>query len=84
MLRAVRRHDYAAATALGARLQALADVIFAPPVTDYRARTKMALAVLDVLDGVAVRPPLLPIGVEEHETIRKALQAADLLAAVEA
>lgn len=80
MLAAVRRHDYAAAEALGARLQPLADVIFAPPVTDYRARTKVALALLGVIDEVAVRPPLLAIGKEEHGVIAQALQAAGLRA----
>jgi 4-hydroxy-tetrahydrodipicolinate synthase len=84
MLAAVRRHDLAAVMALGARLQPLADVIFAPPVTDYRARTKVALMMLGVLEEVAVRPPLLPIGAEAHAVIRGALQAAGLLAPVTA
>ena len=79
MLAAVRRGDITEARELGARLQPLADIIFAPPVTDYRARTKEALKMLGVLDNTTVRPPLLPISEAEHETIRHALQNAGLL-----
>ncbi len=81
MLAAVQRHDYPAAMALGARLQPLADVIFAPPVTDYRARTKVALRMLGVIEEIVVRPPLLQVAEAEHAVIRAALIAAGLLAA---
>jgi len=79
MLDAVYRGDIASARELGSRLQPLADIIFAPPVTDYRARTKEALKMLGVLENTTVRPPLLPISESEHETIRRALQDAGLL-----
>lgn len=79
MLEAVRRGDIAQARELGHRLQPLADVIFAPPVTDYRARTKEALKMLGILENTTVRPPLLAIPQAEHETIRRALQCAGLL-----
>jgi 4-hydroxy-tetrahydrodipicolinate synthase len=79
MLAAIQRGDIAEGRELGARLQPLADVIFAPPVTDYRARTKEALKMLGVLENTTVRPPLLPIPEAEHETIRSALQNARLL-----
>ena len=79
MLDAVQRGDIAEARELGQRLQPLADVIFAPPVTDYRARTKEALKMLGILENTTVRPPLLPISESEHETIRRALQNAGLL-----
>jgi 4-hydroxy-tetrahydrodipicolinate synthase len=79
MLDAVRRGDIAQARELGACLQPLSDVIFAPPVTDYRARTKEALKVLGILDNTTVRPPLLPVSENEREVIRRALQAAGLL-----
>lgn len=79
MLDAVRRGDIDQARELGARLQPLADAIFAPPVTDYRARTKEALKMLGILETTTVRPPLLPILEAEHETIRRALQQAGLL-----
>jgi 4-hydroxy-tetrahydrodipicolinate synthase len=79
MLAAFRDDRIAEARELGARLQSLADVIFAPPVTDYRARTKEALKMLGVLQNTTVRPPLLPISEVECETIRQALVAAGLL-----
>jgi 4-hydroxy-tetrahydrodipicolinate synthase len=79
MLEAVQRGNFAEAQELGTRLQPLADVIFAPPVTDYRARTKEALKMLRVLENTTVRLPLLPISEAECETIRQALQNAGLL-----
>ena len=79
MLQAVQRGNIAEARELGYRLQPLSDVIFAPPVTDYRARTKEALKMLGVLDNTTVRPPLLPISDADREIIRRALQAAGLL-----
>jgi 4-hydroxy-tetrahydrodipicolinate synthase len=79
MLHAVQRGDIAEARELGCRLQPLADVIFAPPVTDYRARTKEALKMLGVLNNTTVRPPLLPVSEAEREIVQRALQAAGLL-----
>jgi 4-hydroxy-tetrahydrodipicolinate synthase len=81
MLNAIRQGDIAQARELGSRLQPLADVIFAPPVTDYRARTKEALKMLGILENTTVRPPLLPISASEFGTIRNALQNAGLLVA---
>jgi len=79
MLHAVRRGEIAEARELGCRLQPLADVIFAPPVTDYRARTKEALKMLGVLNNTTVRPPLLPVSEAERQIVQRALQAAGLL-----
>lgn len=84
MLAAIQRGDIAEARELGSRLQPLADIIFAPPVTDYRARTKEALKMLGVLENTTVRPPLLPISDSERETVRAALQTAGLLSPVSA
>jgi len=80
MLAALRRGDDATARALGQRLQTLADVVFAPPVTDYRARTKEALVMLGVLEEATVRPPLLPISAAERDGLRQSLRQAGLLA----
>ena len=79
MLKAVQRGDFNEAREIGCRIQPLADVIFAPPVTDYRARTKEALKMLGILENTTVRPPLLPVTESERETVRSALQAAGLL-----
>jgi 4-hydroxy-tetrahydrodipicolinate synthase len=80
LLAAWRRGDLAEAERLGRRLQPLADVVFGPPVTDYRARTKTALALLGVLENTHVRPPLLPTPPADYAGLRRALQAAGLLA----
>ena len=80
MLEAVRRCDFAQAQALSRRLQPLADRVFGPPVTDYRARTKEALVMLGVLENATVRAPLLPITAAERTDLRIALQRAGLLA----
>jgi 4-hydroxy-tetrahydrodipicolinate synthase len=79
MLDAIRRCDFAAAQTLGKRLQALADVIFAPPVSDYRARTKEALKMMGIIEHTVVRPPLLDVDDAEREKIRRALQRAGML-----
>ena len=79
MLDAVRRGDIAKARELGSCLQPLSDVIFAPPVTDYRARTKEALKMLGILENTTVRPPLLPVDDKDREVIRRALLASGLL-----
>jgi 4-hydroxy-tetrahydrodipicolinate synthase len=79
MLKAVQRGDVNTAREIGNCLQPLADVIFAPPITDYRARTKEALKMLGILENTTVRAPLLPIAESERVVIRRALQAAGLL-----
>ena len=78
LLGAVRRSDMAAVERLGDRLQRLADVIFAPPVGDYRARTKTALRLLGVIPSDCVRPPLLGIDASEVQRLARALEDAGL------
>ena len=67
------------ATRLGARVQHLADAVFAAPVANYRARLKEGLVMLGVLDRADVRAPLLPIPDQERRQLREALLAAGLL-----
>ena len=55
------------------RLTPLANTIFAPPVRNYRARSKAALVMQGLLERETVRPPLMPISDAEREGIRKAL-----------
>ncbi|MBO3802639.1 MAG: dihydrodipicolinate synthase family protein, partial [Candidatus Brockarchaeota archaeon] len=52
----------------------LEEAIFAPPVRDYRARLKVALKAMGVIDEAFVRPPLLPVSKDEEERIRAALK----------
>lgn len=67
------------ARAIWERILPLEEAIFGSPVRDYRARTKVALRELGVIDGVGVRPPLHPIAPEETVRIRETLAAAGLL-----
>ncbi len=64
-----------------ARVQRFADVIYADPVLDYRARCKVALAHLGIIkqNEVFVRLPLLSIDDEESESIRQALIEAGMM-----
>lgn len=59
-------------------IKPLVGVMFAPPVRDYRARMKEALAALGVLDGTFVRPPLLPLVEGDAARVRDAVQEAGL------
>jgi 4-hydroxy-tetrahydrodipicolinate synthase len=79
MLDHVRARDLERATARGDVLQPLCDAIFAPPVRDYRARLKHALATLGVIDEGHVRPPLLPLSPDERAGVERALREAALL-----
>lgn len=78
LLAAAKAGDAARVEELGRPLQLLSDVIFAPPVVDYRARTKEALRMLGVIPSAAVRPPLLPVDDAERARIQDALEAAGL------
>lgn len=72
------------ATELGDRVQRLADVVFAAPVADYRARLKEALYMLGVLDRPYVREPLLPISDDQRALLRRTLAEVGLGAEVPA
>ena len=65
------RHDQA--RRIMERLTPLVNIIFAPPVRNYRARAKAALVMQGIIDRETVRPPLLPISELERERIREAL-----------
>src|ERR687896_629632 len=79
MLDAVRAGEHGRAAEIARRVQALCDAIFTPPVRDYRARTKHALARLDVIDAAHVRPPLLPLNEEEVARVDRAMKEAGLI-----
>jgi 4-hydroxy-tetrahydrodipicolinate synthase len=64
------------------RLTPLVNAVFAPPVRNYRARTKAALVMQGILERDTVREPLLPISDEERARIREALVFAGELPAV--
>jgi 4-hydroxy-tetrahydrodipicolinate synthase len=72
---------YNEAVAMRSLVQGFAKVIYKDPMLDYRARCKVALAHVGVLDftQVFVRPPLLQIGKQESQEIARALQSAGML-----
>ena len=57
-------------------VQPLVSTIFAPPVRDYRARTKEALAELGVIECASVRRPLLDLSDAERQRVREAVRRA--------
>jgi 4-hydroxy-tetrahydrodipicolinate synthase len=57
-------------------VQPLVSTIFAPPVRDYRARTKEALCELGVLHSSAMRRPLLELDDAETRRVREAVRNA--------
>ncbi len=79
MCQAARARDYVTTFRISDALQPLIDAIFAPPIPDYRARTKEALVMQGILPNAYVRPPLLPISPAEREKIRQALERAGQL-----
>lgn len=80
MIAAVKRADYTTAFRIYDRLRPLIRACFAPPVRDYRARIKEALAAQGVLPSAAVRPPLVPLADEARRQVRDAVAAAGLAA----
>ena len=79
MFNLVKKSRYREAAEIWNRLQPLADIIFAPPVRNYRIRLKEALVQLGVLKEAYVRPPLTPLSETERNTVRDALKKAEIL-----
>jgi 4-hydroxy-tetrahydrodipicolinate synthase len=67
------------ARAIWERIMPLEEAVYAQPVRDYRARTKVALKQLGVIESTVMRPPLLPVPDGAEDAIRAALWAAGLL-----
>src|SRR5438094_917741 len=66
------------ARAIWERILPLEEAVYGPPVRDYRARTKVALKHLGVIDSVVMRPPLMPIGASAEAAVVAALAAAGI------
>lgn len=81
MLEHIHRGEIQQAVAMRPRVQGFADFIYNDPVLDYRARCKVALAHVGVIDpGLTyVRPPMLQITEEESDEIEQALAQAGML-----
>ncbi len=74
MFKAVKERNYDRAFEIYSKIKPLEEVIFSPPVRDYRARVKEALKMIGVLKTSFVRPPLLPVSNRDKERIKKALK----------
>ncbi len=74
----IKKGQYSDALEIWNRILPLEEVIFGLPVRDYRARTKIALALQGVIENVHVRPPLLPLSREEIDKVRGALKSAEI------
>jgi hypothetical protein len=70
------RGDYEKGTAMKDRVQGFANVIYAKPILDYRARCKAALAHIGVIphDLTYVHPPLLSTGKEESDWLKAEME----------
>jgi len=66
------------ARAIWERILPLEEAVYGPPVRDYRARTKVALKQLGVIDSTVMRPPLLPVGASAEAAVIAALAAAGI------
>jgi len=66
------------ARAIWEKILPLEEVVYGPPVRDYRARTKVALKLQGVIESTLMRPPLTPPAPETEEAIRAALVSAGL------
>jgi 4-hydroxy-tetrahydrodipicolinate synthase len=73
---AAMRGDWAVVREKGDRIQKLVDALFAPPVRDYRARCKEALVMQGILKHAHMRPPLAPVGADDRQRLKKALEDA--------
>ena len=73
---AAMRGDWTVVREKGDRIQKLVDALFAPPVRDYRARCKEVLVMQGILEHAHMRPPLLPVGGDDRQRLKQALEAA--------
>ncbi len=76
---AAMRGDWKTARELGDRIQGVVNAIFAPPVRDYRARSKEVLVLQGILQHAHMRPPLVPVGEADRLALKSVLAAAGLL-----
>ncbi|MGB9614782.1 MAG: dihydrodipicolinate synthase family protein [Fervidobacterium sp.] len=79
MFELVSKKRYEEAREIWEQLLPLVNVIFAPPVRNYRARLKEALAMMGILKTIYVRPPLMLISKVEREEIRNVLKKLGML-----
>ena len=75
----VKNGNFNRAIELSKLFQPLVDIIFMPPVRNYRARTKYSLKLQGIIPNHAVRPPLLEINDDEKNIIKNALKYSGII-----
>jgi 4-hydroxy-tetrahydrodipicolinate synthase len=78
MVGLTREGRWAEARAIWERILPLEEAVYGQPVRDYRARTKVALQALGVIESTVMRPPLLPVSDAAADVVRAALRSAGL------
>jgi 4-hydroxy-tetrahydrodipicolinate synthase len=78
MFRLTRDDRWEEARAIWERILPLEEAVYGPPVRDYRARTKVALQHLGVIDSTVMRPPLSEVPAEAADAVRQALDRAGI------
>ncbi len=78
MYKDTREGRWDEARAIWEKILPLEEVVYGPPVRDYRARTKVALKLQGVIESTLMRPPLTPPAPETEDAIRAALVSAGL------
>jgi 4-hydroxy-tetrahydrodipicolinate synthase len=79
MVELCKQERWAEARAIWERILPLEEAVYGPPVRDYRARTKVALKELGVIENTSMRPPLTAVSAESAAAVRDALAQAGLL-----
>ena len=69
---------WAEAQAIWERILPLEEAVYAQPVRNYRARTKVALKALGVIDSTVMRPPLMPVDGPDADRVAAALTQVGL------
>jgi 4-hydroxy-tetrahydrodipicolinate synthase len=69
---------WAEAHAIWERVLPLEEAVYALPVRNYRARTKVALKELGVIESTVMRPPLMPVDGADADRIAAALTQVGL------
>jgi 4-hydroxy-tetrahydrodipicolinate synthase len=73
-----RQQRWAEARAIWERILPLEEAVYGAPVRDYRARTKVALRALGVIESTVMRPPLTEVSAEAAAAVHAALASAGL------
>lgn len=74
-----KKKQYEQAKELSNVFQPIVDVIFMPPVNNYRARTKYSLMIQGIIQNDYVRPPLVEISDNEKNLIKSSLKEQGII-----